>query len=166
MAVQSLKSALAARVDSGLAFKIGASRLDGGYPELCPAGSGDINFDVYGRPATMNTLPVLAKDGGASCSPYTFSVTEHIQRESVERPYLPTCAAGMRGGDGLGKGRDIMPRALYGADYRGNFHRDYTTPNNSPPLMRPAVSCGAPPAHRMSMWDRSMDAQLHAYYRG
>jgi hypothetical protein len=97
---------------------------------MCPAGSGDIQFDVYGRPADQNTL--LLND--SACSNYTkWSAARRIQVENLERPYLPVCAAGLRGAaDYMGVGRDIMPQNLYGSGYAADFVRHYNTSNGMP----------------------------------
>ncbi len=127
---QSLKSALDARVRLDQASKLGSSRQNLGEGLMCPAGAGNIQFDIYGRPANQKTL--LLND--SSCSHYTeWSAQRRIEVENMERPYLPICAAGLRGAaDWMGKGRDILPQNLYGNGYSGNFVRTYNTANNAP----------------------------------
>ena len=130
---QTLKSAIAPRVDLGRVQRLASSRQDLGEGLMCPAGSGNISFDVYGRPANMNTLTV-GLPGDASCSHYTYDAAWQMQRETNERPYMPICAAGLRGAaDFMGVGRDLMPQNVYGGSGgRGNFVRQYATPNNAP----------------------------------
>lgn len=127
---QSLKSALDSRVRIDQADRLGSQRQNLGEGLMCPAGSGSIAFDVYGRPADQNTL--LLND--AACSNYTkWSAARRIQVENLERPYLPICAAGLRGAaDFMGKARDNMPQNLYGTGYQGNMIRHYDTANNMP----------------------------------
>ena len=127
---QSLKSALDARVRVDQASRLGSQRQNLGEGLMCPAGSGDIHFDVYGRPADQTTLHVA----DAACSHYTkYSSARRIQVENNERPYLPICAAGLRGaGDYMGKGRDNIPQNLYGMGYQGNMVRHYPTANGMP----------------------------------
>lgn len=125
---QSLKSALGSRVRNDQAERLGSQRQNLGEGLMCPAGSGDIAFDIYGRPASQNTLHLA----DASCSHYTeFSAARRIEVENNERPYLPICAAGLRGaGDFMGVGRDVLPQNLYGEGYQGNMVRHYPTANN------------------------------------
>ena len=125
---QTLKSALDSRVRIDQSQRLGSQRQNLGEGLMCPAGSGDIQFDIYGRPAGQTTL--LLND--AACSNYTmWSAARRIQVENQERPYLPICAAGLRGaGDMMGLARDNMPQNMYGEGYQGNFVRHYPTPNN------------------------------------
>ena len=131
MTTQSLKSALDSRVRIDQSSRLGSQRQNLGEGLMCPAGSGDLAFDIYGRPADQNTL--LVND--SSCSNYTkFSTLRRIEIENMERPYLPVCAAGLRGaGDYMGKGRDLLPQNLYGEGYQGNMVRHYPTATNMPP---------------------------------
>lgn len=127
MSVQTLKSANTVRVDIGKAQHLAGARQNLGEPLLCPAGAHHLQNDVYMRPVSQNTL--LLDD--ASCSNHTeFSAARRIQIENMERPYLPVCAAGLRGGDLMGKGRDLQPKNLYGEGSRGSFVRTYSTPTN------------------------------------
>jgi len=127
---QSLKSALDSRVNVAQSERLGSQRQNLGEGLMCPAGSGYINFDIYGRPVSQNTL--LLND--ASCSNYTeWSASRRIAVENNERPYMPICAAGLRGaGDFMGKGRDLQQQNLYGEGYQGNMVRHYNTSNNAP----------------------------------
>lgn len=128
---QSLKAAMNSRVDTSTAHRLGSQRQNLGEGLMCPAGAGDLQNDVYGRPANHNTLYF----GDAACSHYNFwSAQRRIEVENNNRPYLPICAAGLRGaGDPLGTGRDRMPQNMYGDGYQGNFVRHYETADNSPP---------------------------------
>ncbi len=128
--VQSLKSALDSRVRIDQSSRLGSQRQNLGEGLMCPAGSGDIQFDIYGRPSSQKTL--LLND--AACSNYTeWSSARRIEVENLERPYLPICAAGLRGaGDYMGKARDRLPQNLYGDGYQGNMVRHYNTATNMP----------------------------------
>lgn len=127
---QSLKSALDARVRIDQSERLGSQRQNLGEGLMCPAGAGDIMFDIYGRPAGQTTLRL----DDAACSNYTrWSAARRIEVENLERPYLPICAAGLRGAaDFMGKGRDLLPQNLYGEGYRANMIRHYPTANNMP----------------------------------
>lgn len=125
---QTLKSALDSRVRIDQSQRLGSQRQNLGEGLLCPAGAGDIGFDIYGRPATQNTLRLL----DSACSQYTdFPTARMIEIENLNRPYLPVCASGQRGAsDLMGMGRADMPQDLYGDGYRGNFVRHFSTANN------------------------------------
>lgn len=127
---QTLKSAIDSRVRVDQSSRLGSQRQNLGEGLMCPASSGDIAFDIYGRPSDQNTLRLA----DSSCSNYTkWSSARRIEVENLERPYLPVCAAGLRGAsDMMGKGRDLHPQNLYGSGYRGNFVRHYPTANNLP----------------------------------
>lgn len=127
---QTLKSALEARVNLSQSSRLGSQRQNLGEGLMCPAGSGDIAFDIYGRPVSQQTL--LLND--SACSNYTiFPAQRRIEIENLERPYMPVCAAGLRGAaDYMGKGRDLIPQNLYGEGYQGNMVRHYPTANNMP----------------------------------
>ena len=127
---QTLKSALDARVRLDQASRLGSQRQNLGEGLMCVAGGGDIAFDVYGRPVSQKTLRL----NDAACSNYTeWSSARRIEVENLERPYLPVCAAGLRGAaDWMGVGRDNIPQNLYGEGYQGNMIRHYDTPNNAP----------------------------------
>ncbi len=133
---QSLKSALDARVRLDQAGRLSSQRQNLGEGLMCPAGAANIQFDIYGRPANQKTL--LLND--SACSHYTeWSAQRRIEVENMERPYLPVCAAGLRGAaDWMGKGRDILPQNLYGEGYSGNFVRHYNTANNAPWAQEPS----------------------------
>lgn len=135
--VQTMKSANLLRVDTGKAFHLYAARQMLGESATCPASAQLIQNDVYGRPATQNTIG-LGQGGTerleASCGQGSqFPSYRHIQRENMERPYIPTCTAGLRGhADFMGRGRDLHPQNLYGGGKRGNFVKHYDTRNNAP----------------------------------
>jgi len=128
--VQTLKSSLDSRVRLDQAGRLGSQRQNLGEGLMCPAGAPNIMFDIYGRPASQNTL--LLND--SACSNYTeWSARRRMEVENMERPYLAICAAGLRGAaDWMGKGRDVLPQNLYGEGYSGNFVRHYDTANNAP----------------------------------
>lgn len=130
--MQTLKSVQATRVDVSRAQSLGAAARNLGEPLMCSAGSHALSFDEYGRPAGQNTLTVHLD---ASCGQLSqFGVAEHINRESLERPYLSIAPPGLRGnGDLSNTGRDLHPQGLYENNTRGNFVRHYSTPNNAPP---------------------------------
>jgi len=126
-----LKSAIDGRVNISTAQRIGSERTNGGHGANCVAEAGELRHDVYGRPASQNTLDLSNSD----CSKYTeFNVRRRIATESIERPYVPVCRVG-RPGDGMAVGRDVNPRDIYGGTDcgRGNFFREYSSPNNAPP---------------------------------
>lgn len=127
---QSLKSALDSRVNIAQTERLGSQRQNLGEGLMCPAGSGDIQNDIYGRPANQNTLRLT----DSACSHYTkWNAARRIQVENNDRPYLPICAAGLRGAaDMMGVGRDNIPQNLYGEGYQGNMIRHYNTANNAP----------------------------------
>ena len=161
--MQTLKSSLDARVRIDQSERLASQRQDQGEGLLCPAGAGDLNFDIYGRPATQNTLSVnLASE----CGNYTYSSADLMQFETNHRPYLPICAAGLRGvGDLAGTGRDLIPQDLYGAGFRGNFVRHYSTPNNAPWARAPHGSYAAP--HKpVQNFDFSHDSTTRNLWRG
>lgn len=137
MSTQTLKSALDSRVRIDQAGRLGSQRQNLGEGLMCPAGAASIAFDIYGRPASQKTL--LLND--SACSNYTeWSARRRIEVENMERPYLPICAAGLRGAaDWMGKGRDILPQNLYGDGYAGNFVRHYNTANNAPWAQEPST---------------------------
>ncbi len=161
---QSLKSVLDARVRIDQSERLGSQRQNLGEGLMCPAASGDIQFDVYGRPAGQNTL--LLND--SACSNYTkWSSARRIQVENQERPYLPVCAAGLRGAaDFMGKGRDHLPQNVYGEGYKGNMVRHYANASNMPPSEGPQGP--NPPYYhkRIQPASLSMDATGGAFYRG
>lgn len=136
MNMQTLKSSLDKRVRIDQVQRLSSQRQDLGEELMCPAGS-TISFDIYGRPATLNTLPIQ-QPYAASCGRSTYTAAELMGFESNQRPYVPICAAGLRGAaDFMGVGRDQMPQNLYGDGYRGNFVRTYPTANNAPYYSEP-----------------------------
>lgn len=161
MATQTLKSALDSRVRLDQAQRLGSQRQNLGEGLMCPAGSGDLQNDVYGRPVTQNTL--LLND--SACSNYTeFSAQRRIEIENLERPYIPICAAGNRGAaDFQGDGRDLIPENLYGEGYRGSFIRTYNTPDNSPPYI--GNQCAGPAFYQKKIqpFAYSHDATTHLW---
>lgn len=128
---QSLKSSNIVRIDTGKAFHLYAARNNLGESLMCPASAQKLQNDVYGRPATQNTLTVNLDASCAQGTPY--DATRHIQIENMNRPYLPICTAGLRGaGDFMGVGRDLLSQDLYGTGHRGDMVRIYNTRNNAP----------------------------------
>ena len=128
--MQTLKASVTDRVRLDRASRDYAARFNLGEGIFCPAGGGDLTYDIYGRPSNTKTLNL----NDASCSNYTgISSTRYISYENNNRPYLPISGAGSRGyGDTLAKGRDIMPQKLYGQE-NAVFHQYYPTANNAPP---------------------------------
>lgn len=161
---QSLKSALDARVRIDQASRLGSQRQNLGEGLMCPAGAGDIAFDVYGRPAPQTTLHLA----DSACSNYTrWSAGRRIQVENLERPYLPICAAGLRGAaDFMGRGRDNLPQNLYGTGYQGNMVRHYDTPNNMPWSEGPRGPNLPYYQKKIQPFTYSMDASSGTVYRG
>lgn len=155
---QTLKSALTSRVRNDQAQRLGSQRQDAGEGLMCPAGAGDIAFDVYGRPVSQKTLRL----DDAACSQYTeWSAARRIEVENFVRPQVGICAAGQRGAaDFMGVGRDLIPQDLYGTGYEGNFVRHYPTPNNAPWDQEP--NCPSDTSYlavpRVQPWTGSMDA--------
>lgn len=130
MATQTLKAALQSRVDTGRSISLYSASRSLGESLMCPASAQDLQNDVYGRPAPQTTLSLR----DASCSHGTlYPAYRRLAVENAERPYIPICAAGMRGGDLMGVGRDLIPQDLYGfAGSSGEFVRHYNTPANQP----------------------------------
>lgn len=161
--MQTLKSSDASRVRTDAAERLAGQRMSQGEGSMCPAGAGDIHTDVYGRPVTQNTLTLL----DASCGMYTkFSAQRRIAVENSERPYLPICAAGLRGAaDFAAIGRDINPKNVYGEGDRGRFVRDYATANNGPP-QAPAVHTIPVAPRAVQPFRGSHDATSTNSYRG
>lgn len=161
MSTQTLKSALDARVRVDQATRLGSQRQDLGEGLMCPASAGDIAHDVYGRPVSQKSL--LLND--SACSHYTeFSAQRRLGVENMERPYIPVCAAGLRGAaDFMGKGRDQLPQNLYGTGYDGNMVRHYPTANNGP--WHEAPACNRPGYYhkKIQPWTGSHDATGHVW---
>lgn len=171
--VQTLKSVNLVRVDQGKSQHLYASRQNLGEVDMCPASAHHIQHDIYGRPASQNTIGLSEKNTqglDASCGINSqFSTIRHIQRENMERPYIPICSAGLRGAaDLMGVGRDIIPQDLYGTGHRGNMIRHYNTKNNAPWDTPQALELSYPNHHsRLEQpYDFSHDASKSAYYKG
>lgn len=128
---QTLKSANLVRVDQGKSINLYAARQNLGEVLMCPASAQVLQHDIYGRPASQNTLTVNLDASCATGSQYP--APRQIQIENQNRPYLPICEAGLRGSaDFQGTGRDLIPQNLYGEGERGNMVRHYNTQNNAP----------------------------------
>lgn len=162
--VQTLKSANLVRVDAGRSTTLYSSSRMLGESLMCPASAQELQNDIYGRPASQQTLPVNLD---ASCAQGTmYPAHRMIAVENQNRPYVPICAAGMRGGgDLMGVGRNLISQDLYGFGRQADFVRQYPTPNNSPweraPKQKPNYY------HRMEMPSTlSHDATKSAYVNG
>jgi len=131
MSHSTLKSANLVRVDVGRSTTLYSAARSLGESLMCPASAQLLQNDIYGRPATQNTLPLNLD---ASCAQGSlFPATRQIAIENQVRPYVPICAAGMRGGgDTMGVGRDLVPQDIYGFGRSGDFVRQYDTANNAP----------------------------------
>lgn len=160
---QTLKSSLQTRVRVDRSDRLGSQRQNLGEGLMCPAGSQNIAFDIFGRPVNQNTL--LLND--SACSNYTiFSAERRIEIENMERPYIPIAAAGIRGvSDMMGVNRDGLVQNLYGEGYGGNMIRHYDTANNSP-WEGPNVPSRPFYHTRIQPWDGSMDATSVGVFRG
>ena len=158
---QTLKASLVSRVSPGQVSRLSSQRQNLGEGLMCPAGAGDLQNDVYGRPVSQNTL--LLDD--ASCSNYTiFPAARRIQVENNERPYLPICAAGLRGaGDFMGVARDVLPQNIYGTGNQGNMIRHYPTPNNAQWDQGPHLPRVPFYQKKIQPFSYSMDGSLFAY---
>jgi len=166
MSTQSLKSANQVRVNvatatDGIAF----TRLNGlqvNEHSLCGAGWTTTQHDVYFRPVNNNTLKAATPECG---NLNIQNAGRRIEVENMERPYVPVCAPGFRGGgDTLGKGRDQMPIGIYSnGDSRGAFVKLNT--NRNAGFSCPTECCGrdstAPFPNRRLTQDAS-----HRVYRG
>ena len=161
---QTLKSAQQMRVRQDRADRLGSSRQNLGEGLMCPAGSGSIAFDIFGRPANQNTLTLT----DSACSNYTqFSSARRIEIENSERPYLNICAAGNRGNsDALGMSRDKLPQNVYGTGFAGNFVRHYDTPGNAPWEQALPQNVSQFYQARVQPFDFSLDATDNSIYRG
>ena len=129
---QTLKSANLTRVDAGRGIVLYSASRTLGESLMCPASAQELQNDIYGRPASQQTLPVNLD---ASCAQGTvYPAFRQIAIENQVRPYIPICTAGMRGGgDLMGNGRNLIPQDLYGFGRSGDFIRTYKTQNNAPP---------------------------------
>ena len=162
--IQTLKAANSVRVNTGLAPELYAASRMLGESLMCPAGAQLLQNDIYGRPASQNTLPM---NMDASCAQGSWYPSyRQIAIENQVRPYIPVAAAGMRGSaDFMGVGRDLTPVDLYGDGNSGAFVRQYSTHNNAP---FEVASCRKPTVfHRREQPSTlSHDSQISAYYRG
>lgn len=156
-AIPTLKSAQRGRVDTAYSYKLYSERQQLGHGQFCPAGAQNIHTDVYGRPVNQQTLDTR----NANCGKYLHwgNVEDHLQRENMERPYLPDVAAGLRGGDLLSVGRDYMPQNVYGEGQRGNWHRIFKGkgpdfPHQQPPPQQAYYD------RKILPFDNSMDAVI------
>ena len=163
--VQSLKSANLVRVDTGRANVLYSASRTLGESLLCPAGAQEIQNDVYGRPASQSTLPV---NRDASCAMGTmYPAPRMIAVENLARPYVPICAAGLRGaGDFMGVGRDLAAQDLYGMGRQGDFIRNYNTHNNAPPDFSNGPNMTNYYQRREQPFSWTMDATKQGYYKG
>ena len=174
MSQQTLKASLQSRVINAQTERLSSQRQNLGEGLPCPAGSGNIHHDVYGRPVTQNTL--VLRD--SACSHFLIDAAEYMQYETNLRPHLPICAAGLRGAsDMAGWGRDIIPQNLYNSGYnpslspdqqdlgnfRGNFERTYGTPNNAPPQAKWPLPRAQPYDKWIPSWDLGMNGQQGAF---
>lgn len=154
-----LKSALGGRVIVGQAQRLASERQNLGHGEMCPASASELNSDVYGRLVSQQTLNF----NDADCSHYAQAAIFRMGVENNERPYLPICAAGIRGGDLMAVGRNMQPQNLYGPS-TGGFSRTYPTANNLPPD-RAAVYSMASGAPSIAPFNFSMNS-VQEQYRG
>jgi hypothetical protein len=159
MSVFNLKSAQQGRINVATAGRIADERFQLGHGELCSAGNPSIHADVYNRPVNQFTLKI----GDQNCDPYMsqFSAQRRIQYENYERPYIPLCAAGSRGGDLMGVGRDLFPQDLYSTG-ANDFVRAYKGPVNR--YVQPGLGDTSIP-HSYRPYDFSMDSE-QLQYRG
>lgn len=128
--MQTLKSGLVVRVDQGRSTSLYSASRSLGESLMCPANAQNLQNDVYGRPASQQTLPVNLDASCAMGSMYP--APRMIAVENQNRPYIPICAAGMRGGGDTLNGRNLISQDLYGFGQGGNFVREYPTANNAP----------------------------------
>lgn len=166
MSTQTLKSANVVRVDPARAYSLAAASRDLGEPLMCAAGSPYLSHDIYGRPAGQNTLSVNLD---ASCGQLSqYNVARHLDRETLERPYVALPPSGLRGaGDFSGRGIQDLPQGLYENSVRGNIVRHYKTPNNAPPenYMQASVPVGSVLYSRVERpFDFSHDATSRKSY--
>ncbi len=170
---QTLKATLKSRVINAQTERLSSQRQNLGEGLTCPAGSGNIHHDVYGRPVTQNTLDLR----DSACSHYLIDASEFMQYETNHRPHLPICAAGLRGAsDMAGWGRDLLPQNLYNegynpalgddqdlGDFRGNFERTFSTPNNATPDPKWPSPRLDPYQKWVPSWDLGMNGQSGAF---
>lgn len=165
--MQTLKSAQVARVSIGKSQNGGLHRENLGEGLFCPASAQVIANDVYGRPASQNTLGF--SEGGfftqePACPQYTnYSCRNMLSFENAQRPYLGIAAAGMRGAsDMMGVGRQNIPQNLFGEGHRGDNIRNYPTPNNYPPDAA-MVPHNVYYRQKVQPYTYSMDETFHNY---
>lgn len=157
MSVQTLKSAIQPRINTGIVHDQAGARMQGHYSALCGASQPDLQNDIYGRP--VGSLGVDMRGGGPECNaymPYGQSLSDHITRENLERPYIQIAPEGARGAsDLMGKGRNVIPQDLYGTGNRGNFVRHSSPglqlpipyrPDERPPVQRREQNLHRPPS--------------------
>ena len=170
---QTLKATLQSRVINAQTERLSSQRQNLGEGLTCPAGSGNIHHDVYGRPVTQNTLDLR----DSACSHYLIDASEFMQYETNHRPHLAICAAGLRGAsDMAGWGRDLLPQNLYNegynpalgddqdlGDFRGNFERTFSTPNNATPDPKWPSPRLDPYQKWVPSWDLGMNGQSGAF---
>ena len=162
--MQTLKSSNLVRVDAGRATTLYSASRSLGESLMCPASAQELSNDIYGRPASQQTLPVNLD---ASCAQGTmYPSYRMIAVENQARPYIPIAASGMRGGGDLqGTGRNLIPQDLYGFGRQADFVRVYNSPNNAPWDM-PAPK---PPNYHFRLEQPSTlthDASKSAYFNG
>lgn len=162
-AIQTLKSGLVTRIDTGKSYNLYGARQNLGESLMCPAGAQYLQHDVYGRPANQNTLTVNLD---AACAQGTqYPTARYLQVENNSRPYMPICTAGLRGAaDFQGTGRDLIPQNLYAEGNRGNMVRQYSTRNNAPPEWSNSLNTGAYHDRIWQQYDFSHDSSKSAYY--
>ncbi len=131
MSTTTLKSANLVRIDAGRSKTLYSASRTLGESLMCPASAQELQNDIYGRPASQQTLPVNLD---AACAQGTmYPAYRQIAIENQNRPYIPICSSGSRqGGDLLGVGRNLIPQDLYGFGRQGDMVRQYSTPNNAP----------------------------------
>ena len=129
---QSLKAALTARVDVGMAKRNFSNNYSLGYPENCPVHSADLFFDQYGRVVPHTTLNTKMSTDG--CGDRSFYNTQKfIAVENLARPYINIAQSGSRNGaEGL-NARNRQAYNIYEHGRGGSFLRSYLTPNDAPP---------------------------------
>lgn len=129
---QSLKAALTARVDVGMAKRNFSNNYSLGYPENCPVKSADLFFDQYGRSVPHTTLNTKMSTDG--CGDRSFYNTQRfIAVENLARPYINIAQAGSRfGAEGL-NARNRQAYNIYEQGRGSGFQRTYLTPNDAPP---------------------------------
>jgi len=97
-----------------------SERYNLGNSSFCAAGSGSLNFDIYGRPASQNTLRVMDSDC-SNCTEWSANKLMYYETNGpANRPHLSIadpgngCVGfGVGNGDLMSKGRDLIPNQLY-----------------------------------------------------